>query len=57
MKDKLPQHIKDELILDEEALTLAAKVYKEEYADGHIDLPSFMWGFCHAYFLNKLKEE
>ena len=56
MKDQLPQHIKDQLILDEEAVTLANEVYKEEYADGCVDLPSFMWGFCHAYFLNKSKE-
>lgn len=56
MKDQLLQHIKDRLILDKETVTLANKVYKEEYADGCIDLPSFMWGFCHAYFLNKSME-
>lgn len=57
MKDQLPQHIKDKLILDEEAVTLANEVYKEEYADGCIDFPSFIWGFCHACFLNKVMEE
>lgn len=57
MKDQLPQHIKDELILNEEAVILATKVYKEEYADGCIDLTSFVWGFCHAYFLNKSLEK
>ena len=42
MKDQLLQHIKDQLILEEEVVTLATKVYKEEYADGCIDLPSFI---------------
>lgn len=42
MKNQLPQHIKDKLILEEEVIILATEVYKEEYADGCIDLPSFI---------------
>lgn len=55
--DNVPQHIKDEMILEEEVMKLACQIYDEEYADGRIDKVSFEWGFCHAYFLNKSKEK